>query len=165
MKIYITGYQVDELTVSVPLSSSVILFLLKYCKTQAFSINIVQDDSEEQTVVNMAIDSLNGLDYRFIDSIPVSVANCVLPVIEVCTVFNNLYIILFLTKGSLHLMLSRQKFLTSVNIVMKRLFLKHYFFTNLCIWLFITAHLFKFRNNQFNMILAYVSIFVIKNFK
>jgi hypothetical protein len=85
MKIYITGYKVDESTVSVPLSSSVILFLLKYCDTQSFCINIVSGDNEEQAVVNMALDCLNGFDYSFIDkdSIPVKVSNCILPVIEV----------------------------------------------------------------------------------
>ncbi|XP_053400573.1 glutathione S-transferase C-terminal domain-containing protein-like [Mercenaria mercenaria] len=72
MQIYISGYQADESTVSVPLSSSVILFLLKYCKTQSFHVHLVDCQDEEHAVVSMSRDCLQDLHYSFIDrqSIP-----------------------------------------------------------------------------------------------
>lgn len=67
-----------------PLSSSVILFLVKYCKAKTFHIHLVDCKHEESEIIKTSITCLEDLKFSFIDraDVPLKVANCVLPVIE-----------------------------------------------------------------------------------
>lgn len=85
MKIYISGFKVDDTTVCIPLSSSVILFLLKYCKAKSFRLHLVECKDEGNENLKTSIACLQDLEFTFIDKldVPLKVSNCVLPVIEV----------------------------------------------------------------------------------
>lgn len=92
MKVYVSGCRKQDADavkhngcLSVSLSSSVVLFVLNYCKTNDFHLVIVDDDgSEDKVWVPAKLECLQNLQYSFMnhEDVPLKVASCVLPVIE-----------------------------------------------------------------------------------
>ena len=105
--VYIEGQPYSDSAVQVPLPSSAILFILRYCQTDLFHISFVKPapeasarDSDRLGPVGVKRDSpdkfvlvpscsVSGLNHSFIssDDVPTDVKNCALPVIQVTLLF------------------------------------------------------------------------------
>ena len=106
--IYIEGEPYTDDAVRVPLSSSALLFVLRYCQTDLFHVNFVKPSpgpcdsdgsrSEQVSAKESTSDEaglvlsclVSGLSHSFVSSsdVPADVKNCALPVIQVVQCFN-----------------------------------------------------------------------------
>ena len=105
--IYIEGEPYTDDAVRVPLSSSALLFVLRYCQTDLFHVNFIKpspgpgdsDGSRSEPVSEKESTSdeaglilsclVSGLSHSFFSSsdVPADVKNCALPVIQVVQYF------------------------------------------------------------------------------
>ena len=111
--IFLRGHLAGNDSLNLPLSSSAILFVLRYCRTDLFHISFVQSATEHAEVntevkvrvavtdktvktddvenipsedlVSIPVCAVSGLSYSFIspEDVPADVNNCALPVIQV----------------------------------------------------------------------------------
>lgn len=81
-KVYLSGSRQDSNTISVPLSSSSILFVACYCCPDDLEFVFVNDGFNRSQSVNVCLDALDGFRFQFIEDSE-NDQECVLPVVVI----------------------------------------------------------------------------------
>lgn len=86
MKVYIYGNQTED-GLCLPLSSAIVAFLANYCRSDTFRVHIcfVKGEIRNEWIAHFPVDCTESLTCSFMaeKDVPVTVRQCVFPVIQV----------------------------------------------------------------------------------